>query len=444
MDRLAPLPVALPLLAAAALAAAGKRCSRRIADGLALAVALATTAIAGALLLGSTGDALVHWAGGWAPRGGVALGISFFVDPLGAGFACLAAALASAALAFSIRTFDASESGGLFHALLLTFLAALEGFGLTGDLFNLFVFFELMGAAAIALCGFRTEEQAPVQGAFNFAVVNTIGAFVVLAGIGLLYARTGALNLAQIGRAVGGTRDDLVIVAFAFVASGFLVKAAVVPFHFWLADAHAVAPSPVCVLFSGIMVPAGLYAVARVHALVFATPLAAHETALRGILVSLGAATAVVGALMSFPQRHLKRLLAFSTIAHVGLATAAFGLLSDPGLAGAALYTLGHGLVKGALFLGAGIVLHRFETLDVLLLRGRGARTPWLGGFFALGGLALAGAPPFGTFVGASLADEAARAGGFGWLSWIWVFASAVTGAAVLRTAGGIFLGWGP
>src|SRR5207248_227794 len=199
---LAPWPVALPLLGAALLAGLGPRLPRLVADGIGLLVSAATTACCLGLMLLSRHAPIVYWFGGIRPRQGVALGIDFAIDPIGAGFAALGGALVFCALLFAVRWFD--EAQALFQSLMLVFLGGLCGFALTGDLFDLFVFFELMGAAAFGLCGYKSREVGPLQGAINFAVTNTAGAFLTLTGIALLYARTGALNLSQIARAACG------------------------------------------------------------------------------------------------------------------------------------------------------------------------------------------------------------------------------------------------
>ena len=351
--------------------------------------------------------------------------------------------LALASLVFSSQYFDTAANH--YHALVLAFVAAMCGFCLTGDLFNLFVFFELMSAAAFALCGYKTEDPGSLQGSLNFAVTNTIGAYFVLSGIGVLYARTGALNMAQIGRALaGGSVDKSVVIAFTFVVFGYLIKAAVVPFHFWLADAHAVAPTPVCILFSGVMVEMGLYATARLYWAVFDPALHEHLTGLRTLFVSIGVATALAAALMCYLQRNLKRLLAFSTINHVGIMTIGIGVFSPQGLAGSAVYTLGHGCIKSALFLVAGILLHRFGSVDEFELHGRGCGERWTGLVFLLGGIGLCGSPFSGLSAGDDLIQAAAASLGFPWIRWIILLASAVTAAAVFRVGARVFLSWGP
>ncbi|MFC4453874.1 complex I subunit 5 family protein [Deinococcus sonorensis] len=440
--NLPPLIVAMPLLAAILLAVFTKVLRPRVADVVAIAAALGVSVMCGFLYRQSLSSPLVHWFGGWRPRGGVAVGISFVVDPAGAGLAVLVSVLMLAALVYSARYFE--KVGTLYHTLMLVFLGAMCGFCLTGDLFNLFVFFELMGAAAYALCGYKTEEPGPLQGALNFAVVNTVGAFLVLDGLALLYARTGALNLAQIAQAVGDQRPDgLLITAFVLLAAGFLVKAAAVPFHFWLADAHAVAPTPVCILFSGVMVELGLYAVVRLYWVIFSAPFAGHGEALRALLITAGLLTALLGAVMCFLQRHIKRLLAFSTVSHVGIMLIGFGLLDREALAGLIVYVAGHALVKSSLFLGAGLLLHRFGSVDELKLHGRARRVPLLAGVFVLGAFGLAGLPTFGTFLGEALMSEAAEHHDYAWLSWCSMLAAALTGAAVLRMTARVFFGWG-
>jgi multicomponent Na+:H+ antiporter subunit D len=169
-----------------------------------------------------------------------------------------------------------------------------------------------------------------------------------------------------------------------------------------------------------------------------------HAAALRAILVAIGVATALVGALMCTLQRHIKRLLAFSSISHIGLFVCGVGLLAHHALAGVAVYVVGHGLTKAALFMCAGVLLHRFATIDEFALHGRGRAVPVAGVMFAIGGLFLAALPPFAMFAGKSLIDEASSSAGYGWLQAVMVIVSALTGGAVLRVGARVFLGVGP
>jgi multicomponent Na+:H+ antiporter subunit D len=384
----------------------------------------------------------VFWFSGWQPRNGLAIGISFVVDPFGATLVVLACLIAAASFVFAAAYFDDVEAK--FHALMLLFVAAMCGFSLSGDLFNLFVFFELMSAAAIALCGYKIEEPGPLQGALNFGVTNALAAFLMLIGLSLLYGRTGALNLAQIRVGLAGHADPLVAVAFTLLAVGFLTKGAIVPFHFWLPDAHAVAPTPVCALFSGIMVELGLYAVARLYWVVFEPSLAAHAHGLTILFVTLGAITAIAGGLMAIAQRHIKRLLAFSTVSHAGVMLIAIGVFTHDAIAGLLLYIVAHGLIKATLFLCSGIVLHRKTSIDEIELQGQGGDLKLVGALFTLAALGLSGLPLLGLAAGESWIAEGARTAGAWAGAWVLPIASVLTGASALRVAGRVFAGWGP
>jgi multicomponent Na+:H+ antiporter subunit D len=444
MDQLMPLPVVIPLLVAAATAALTPafRAKRRLLDGTAIIASAVTAVVLGVITYQAAHGEVVYWFAGFRPSHHVAIGIDFAADPIGAGLACLAAVLVTAAMVFSWRYFE--RVGTYYHTLMLTFLAGMAGFCLTGDIFDLFVWFELMGVSAYALTAYRPEERGPLQGALNFAITNSVGAYLSLSGIAVIYGRTGALNMAQIGRDLaGGHRvDGTIEVAFLLIITGLLVKGAIVPFHFWLADAHAVAPTPVCVLFSGVMVELGLYGIARVYWSMFGLALG-HRAALTGIFVALGLLTAVVGALFCFRERHLKRLLAFSTISHAGMFLVGFGLLTPLGLAGVAVYVAGHALVKAALFLCTGIVLHRLGSVNETALHGAGRSLRATGVIFTVAAFALADLPVFATYLGKGWIEDSAATRGLAWITVVLIACSILVGGAVLRVAGGVFYGLG-
>lgn len=430
------LGVVAPILAASVLTAAGKHLPRLVIDLLATGTAMLVAGLMAALVSITASGRVVSWVGGWTPRDGVSVGIVLVADRANASLALLCAVLTTCALIYSWRYFEEVEAH--FHVLLLLFLTGLVGFALTGDLFNMFVFFELMGAVAYALTGYKIEEPESVQGAFNFGVINSLGAYFTLTGIGLLYARTGQLGLAQLSRSLSGHGADvLVVAAFTFVCTGWLVKAAAAPFHFWLADAHAVAPTPVCVLFSGVMAPLGVYGVARVHWTVFSDALPGQ--AVQRAFLLLGIVTALIGAVMCLMQRHIKRMLAYSTISHIGLFLVAFSALRTADTAGLALYLAGHAGVKAALFLLAGLLISHYGRIDEVTLHGRAAHRRLLGVLWVLGALGLAGMPPFGTGLGKAVVEESSP-----WLPVLFTLVSAVTAGAVLRAGLRVHFGLGP
>ena len=437
-----PASVAVPLVGAALMAGFSGLLPRWARDLIAIAVALATVTLTLILTADSAGRPMIYWFSGWRPVGGMVIGIDYAVGPLGAGMASLAGLLVATALVYCWRYFDSAR--GRYHALVLIFLAGSVDFCLTGDLFNLFVAFELVAVTAFGLTGYNAGHPAPLQGAINFAVTNSLGGMTVLMGVGLLYARTGSLNLAQIGQTLAGRHPDgLVVVAFALLAGGFLIKAAVVPFHFWLPDAYGSAPIPVCVLFAGVLSELGLFGLIRVWDTVFSGLAGGPGPRMRAVLLGLGIATALVGAVMALAQTQLKRMLAFVTMSHLGIYLIGVGLLSSLGLAGASLLVIGDALAKSALFLGVGVVQHQRSTVSELKLRGRGRGLAVTGITVVLGALVLADLPPFVSSDGHALLVEAGDRAGLPWLEIVIALTVALSSGAVLRAAGRIWLGWG-
>lgn len=442
MTWIPPLLVAIPLLTAAAVAGGDHVTPQPVQKALAILGSAAVLALALVLMLAAETHEVVHWFSGWRPRSGVVIGIDFAVDPLSAAMCAVIATVVLLALVYSWTYMK--EAARLYDALILAALGAMCGFAMSGDIFNLFVWLELTGVCAYALTGFKVEQLGPLQGAVNFAIVNTIGGYLFAIGIALVYARTGALNLAQIGHTLSGHGGSgLAIVAMTLIFAGLLTKGALVPFHLWAADAYAVAPAPVGAIFGGVMTDIGLIGVARIYWTVFDAPFGAHKETVGHLLLWVGIVTALLGGVMALLQRHLKRMLAYSVICHIGIMLAGIGLLASKGLAGTGVMFVSHAFLTAALFFTAGALLARHGSIDELVLRGRGAADRGLAVIWFAGALGLAGIPYVGTYLGHALIDEAASDGGRHWVQPLLWLSGALASAALLRAGGRIFLGLG-
>jgi multicomponent Na+:H+ antiporter subunit D len=298
----------------------------------------------------------------------------------------------------SLRGLGSRELGG-FACLFQLLLAALIGAALTGDLFDLFVWFQVAALSSYGLTGFFLERPLALEAAFKILVLTTIAGFAVFLGAGLLYSGTGALNLGQLHKDLAAPAGVLDAVALGLLIAGFATKAGLVPFHGWLADAHTAAPGPVSALFSGLMVNLGLIGIARLSLQVFPN----SGLPVLGTLMVIGLVTAVTGAALALAQDEFKRVLAYDTVSQMGVITVGFATGNAAGVTGAVYHLVNHALFKALLFLCAGAIVHRTGQTSLRALGGLGRRFPAVMIAFTVGAASIAGIPPFNGYVSLSL-----------------------------------------
>lgn len=322
------------------------------------------------------------------------LGACFEIDMLSVFMASLIVGLAIAACLYSIRYMEHDTGLVLYYVLLLGLVAGMVGVVFAGDLFTLFIFWELMCLASYCLVAYRKERWAPVEAGFKFLVMSSFGNVTVLFAMSLLYGMTGTLNLAFLALSLKNAASSVwILLAMIMVIIGFGVEAALVPLHFWLPDAHPEAPSPVSALLSGVVIKTGGYALLRILFLVFPSVQASWQL----MLAIAAVVTMTVGNLMALLQEDLKRLLAYSSVAQMGYVV--FGLTTVYGVTASLFHVMNHAIMKGLLFFCAGCYVHMTGTRDVNELSGVWKRMPVTTIAFTIGAFAIAGMPPLNGFL---------------------------------------------
>jgi multicomponent Na+:H+ antiporter subunit D len=388
--------VILVPLAGSALAPAIARHHPHRAGPWSLIVMSATSGIALMLSLRVWRDGPFSYTpGGWNPPYGIELRFDEF-----SALVVVICFIGLLTLVFSQRyTVDAVAESRIpyYYTLLLLNFTGMIGFTVTGDLFNLFVFMEILslsGYALVAISGERIAEMA----AFKYLVLGAISSLTVLFSVGLLYALTGSLNMADIAGRLGGTARAPLAVAFAGLTLGFMVKAALFPLHIWLPDAHAIAPSPVSAVLSGLVVKTGILGMLRVYQNAY-TSQAVDMSGLNNLLVWLGAASIVMGAFFAVFQDDIKMMLAYSTISNIGYIVMGLGLASTYGVIGASVHVFNHAIIKATLFLGAGAIIFQTGKRTLSDLAGVGRGMPLTAAAMSIGAISIVGIPPTAGFL---------------------------------------------
>jgi len=315
-----------------------------------------------------------------------------------------------------------------FYTLMTFMMAGMTGVVMAGDLFTLFVFWELMGLSSYVLVAFLKSRWGPIEAGFKYLVMSaTAGAFLILS-MSIIYGMTGTLNFAAIADSLRGAPTSPWIMAlFSTLVVGFGVKSAIVPLHTWLPDAHPEAPSPISAMLSGIVIETGLYALARVLFLTF------DPTMLKLPIAFLAVLTMTLANVMALLQSDIKRLLAYSSIAQVGYMLVGLAAGTAYGFMGLFLHVFNHSMMKGMAFLASGSIVHETGTRDINSLRGIGKMMPVTSISLFIALLGLGGVPGTNGFISKYHLFSAAFGSGLGWLGIMGVLNSALSMAYYIR-----------
>lgn len=430
MNHLLIAPVLLPLFAGCLLLLAGH--ASRAARGISLLATLALLPLATLLLQQAAGGQVQFYAlGNWQPP----FGIILVLDRLSALMLLANAVLASFALLYALRGDD--RRGKHFHALFQFQLLGLNGAFLTGDLFNLFVFFEILLIASYALL-LHGGGAGRVRAGVHYVVLNLVGSAFFLIAVGTLYGVTGTLNMADMAVRVaqlGAADAPLVRAAALLLLVVFGLKAALLPLYFWLPRAYAEASAPVAALFS-IMTKVGIYSILRVYTLVFGDHAGELANLAQAWLWPLALAGILVGTFGALAATRLQGLLAYLVVISAGTQLAVLALGSAQSLAALLFYLLHSTWVVGGLFLLADLIARQRGDKAGQLVQGPALLQPQLlGALFFVGAIAVAGLPPFSGFF-AKLLILRSASGGEALALWAVVLGSGLLVTVTLSRAG--------
>jgi multicomponent Na+:H+ antiporter subunit D len=357
-------------------------------------------------------------------------GITLVADLLAAMLVVAVGVVGVAISAVAFAGVDPRREAYGYHPLIQILLMGVAGAFLTGDLFNLYVWFEVMLVASFVLMALhRTSEQ--VEAAFKYVTINLIASSIFLTALGLLYGAAGTLNMADLARVWPTIRtpgvDALLAVLFLIA---FSIKAGLFPLFFWLPASYHTPPAAIGAVFAGLLTKVGVYALMRVFTLLFQ----GAPPALFTLLLAMSAATMGIGLVAAMSERDLRRILSFNLVGHIGYTTASLSLLTPAALAGAIFYVLHHIVVITNLFLVSGVLLRLRHTTDMARLGGIYRDQPVFVALAMVPIFSLAGVPPLSGFLGKLAILEGTFEAGAYWVGGLVLIVGLLTLLSMART----------
>ncbi len=337
-----------------------------------------------------------YWAGGWEPP----YGIELVVDSLSVFMLLLASSLSLCIAVYSQRSVE-WELGGKerhYYALFLILQAGMMGVVLTADLFNLYVFFEIMSIASYGMIAMGRSREA-LKASYNYLIMGSIAVCFMLMGVGYLYSITGSVNMADVASRISlESHPYAITIALAFFVVGLSIKAALFPLHLWVPDAYTYAPQATTPLIEGAMGHVALYTVIRVLFGVFGVEVL-RSTGVADALLIISSIGMIVTAALAIAQNNLRRMLAYCSINQMGYIFFAISTLNPVGVLGGMLHILNHALMKVGLFQAAGAIKQKTGMENLFNFQGLGKTMPLTMFSFTIMALSIMGLPPFVGFV---------------------------------------------
>ncbi|MCL7411873.1 MAG: NADH-quinone oxidoreductase subunit M [Methanosarcinaceae archaeon] len=405
--------IAVPILMAAIMVFL--KSSPKLQKSLNVFVTLCLLALSVVLLLRVWTDGIiVYEVGEWGKYG-----IVLVADLLSAGMVVLTLFVSFLSLVYSLDYIEERSLNSTYHSLFNLLMAGLTGSFLTGDIFNLFVFFEILLLSSCGLVianekGGVTKASDKMEATFKYLVLSMLGSIVMLIAISSLYATVGTVNMADIAvkvsamSAAGTMPWHIYPIALLFIVV-FGNKAAIFPLHYWLPDVHPTAPSPISAMLSGVLIKVGVYGMLRVFFLMFRDVLPMFQP----IIILLALVTIIIGAISAIGQTDVKRMLAYSSVGQIGYVFLGVGMGSVYTITAALVYLVNHAFAKSMLFLTSGGIIHHAHTRNMQKMGGMIKSAPLMGAMFLIGAMSIAGFPPMGGFIAKFILFDAGIEEGF-------------------------------
>lgn len=392
-------------------------------------------------MISLNGGLSLYKVGGWQPINKIPIGIYIVMDGFNSLIVCIINLIGFLVVFYSISYIKRYTAENYYYALFCLLIGGMNGVVISGDLFNIFVFLEISVISSYALVAFGVEKNE-LEASFKYQILGGLASFLILFGIGFIYWKTKTLNIADIRAAFSNGYDKkYYLFVQLLILSGFGLKAAIIPFHAWLPDAHSSAPSPISAMLSGVFIKAvGIYVIIRLFFNMFEI-----SEGMAILITTLGTISMVIGVFLAIGQWDIKRLLAYHSISQMGYVVMSVGIgmilvsrglkpeVASLAITGGIYHLINHAAFKGLLFLNAGAIEYTLGTRNLKEMGGLAKVMPVTSATSFIASMSISGVPPFNGFFSKLIIIIAAILARFYLLAALAVIVSIITLASFLK-----------